>query len=1475
MGPEPIFVCKQTHLNLKKLFVPPRGRRKGDIMKKKISLLIAMIMALALFTVAFAGISVSAATVERAQTVATDTDVVAKVYASDTDDRTAALQTTPIAEITLAELTANADGGLVDRNSNSSNNTKNVTWNPAMEGKYIWVEFEKLVINYTYYSGNGHGISIYVAKDKTTYVNGNGAVLNFTGQNYGGRAMSCESPTSADTDKGKVVISNLNLTSKTWDACLQMYYADVELVDVNFSSDGKDANNTRHSGVVNNQGGSLKIDSNSSISAGTAISRGPNSGLTVTINGATITGDIAAGSSNAVTNIVGGTINGKMTVKGKVYVKGGTVTGLSTVESGGLLEVQDGKIEVNGDCVTVKSGGTLTVKGGKVYSTTTSNVVNNYGTANVESGFVGSMKADGTLLNNLRSFKLYGGSTTNIKGGEIQGGTNAIQYDNSASTTNTYVNITGGTVTGNVALAKNCVTKISGGTIKGTVTDAYEANNVASGYTAATVILEAGTINGTLEVKCSKLEIGDPSITSTRTITINSDSSSNAIDISGATTVNVNNGVTLTAPNRTIRLNNSAAKAYVKTGATVTATHNGDNDCRGAIHVEGGATLYIQGGTVTHDVSSGNGIPILVYSNSYVEMSGGAITAKKNGAAVWLYNGAKVTMTGGTVQHNNGKPAFLVKDGTTTVTVELSEGNVTASTFWQYESNPAPADGIANLTMTGGTINALIEVRNGSNLSITDGNLTDTAKPTVTKGIRVADAGETVVISNAVITNTDGYALDLYRITLATNPDVFAYADALVQAQNTTFKSTNSSAIKVGYKGKLEATNCDIISEKTGAQCPAILMCDINYTSSNDGYVFNGYAHITGGEIKAAGNSGQGVVLVYRGGEFVLTNVNVTSTNNLTQAVSSLDGKGNPNKVVISGGTYTSTNGAISLGNADDIAYVENAEINGYVSVGSGKMELDGCTINSYVNVGSGKMDLDGCTINGNVTVNGSKDFDISNSTVQASSGTVLTVKGGATADAYNTDFLIKDGGEGNGAIIEGGAQFTARDCDFISKGTRDDSYSSFRVNDANSKAETWNGRFESNNSHVGVRVLRDATLIMHNPTVVNTFVGGGNTAAVGDLGGKATVTLDGGTYTTDGGTYGVKFYGNGTVVEINDATITANTTNYTVYVAKGVNITLTNCDVVNTHADGKALTLADAGNTATINGGTYRANGRVVIGVFGANTITLNNPVIYSTGNTSTGYYPLRSDAGRITAGSYVVVLRSPFGLEGITENAGFTVSNAESTIVIDEVTYYVYTGANGGPAVMEKGAAVRISADPTEAGIRFTSYLSKKTVDYIKGIDPNAVFGTAIIPTQYLTGDDFDIEVLKEKYEVLEIPATEGKGLNPLEDANGNVYGYEVRAAIVNIATNHLNWRYSAVAYIKYTENNETVYVYGDFDKEANSRSILEIAYAAYNDLSNVQGGDYVYPADGGMYSPYTEKQRGALKVYADQYYENSIVD
>lgn len=98
-----------------------------------------------------------------------------------------------------------------------------------------------------------------------------------------------------------------------------------------------------------------------------------------------------------------------------------------------------------------------------------------------------------------------------------------------------------------------------------------------------------------------------------------------------------------------------------------------------------------------------------------------------------------------------------------------------------------------------------------------------------------------------------------------------------------------------------------------------------------------------------------------------------------------------------------------------------------------------------------------------------------------------------------------------------------------------------------------------------------------------------------------------------------------------------------------------------------------------------------------------------------------------------------------------------------------------------------------------------------------------------------------------------------------------YYYTGAVDGISADKLTEEYSAVAYLKLKFSNGTEYtVYTDHDVEENSRSVYDVAYAAYNDRTTLKGqnnyGNKIKYGKLKTYSPYDQTRLNVIKSFAD---------
>ena len=179
---------------------------------------------------------------------------------------------------------------------------------------------------------------------------------------------------------------------------------------------------------------------------------------------------------------------------------------------------------------------------------------------------------------------------------------------------------------------------------------------------------------------------------------------------------------------------------------------------------------------------------------------------------------------------------------------------------------------------------------------------------------------------------------------------------------------------------------------------------------------------------------------------------------------------------------------------------------------------------------------------------------------------------------------------------------------------------------------------------------------------------------------------------------------------------------------------------------------------------------------------------------------------------------------------------------------------------AKMLDGASVRLD---TPTGLRFQAIIGASFLNSIKNDPTNAeklvTYGIIIAPTDYIEEADgtFTVAALSElAYDISYVLIPAQKLVSGGDDAGY----YEFTGVLGPVNPDNYSRAFSARAYI--AVDGEIVY-YSAYDSAINSRSIAEVAEAAYKDTKTEQDDEYKYEiaVDAGIYSPYTTTQRETL--------------
>ena len=204
-----------------------------------------------------------------------------------------------------------------------------------------------------------------------------------------------------------------------------------------------------------------------------------------------------------------------------------------------------------------------------------------------------------------------------------------------------------------------------------------------------------------------------------------------------------------------------------------------------------------------------------------------------------------------------------------------------------------------------------------------------------------------------------------------------------------------------------------------------------------------------------------------------------------------------------------------------------------------------------------------------------------------------------------------------------------------------------------------------------------------------------------------------------------------------------------------------------------------------------------------------------------------------------------------------------SDTTSTISNVT--IKNGIGLLPTInLVDGASMRMSSN---SGLRFTGIVGKQYVDGLKAKygEANVTLGMLITPTDYLKDNSlaFTKETLDAYTAITGAKYLEVDAATVLEEGNN----YKVNCAIVDILEANYDRAFSAILYVKVTDGDTVTYTYSAYNETENSRTVADVAAAAYADVADQQSDEYPNEVviDGTTkYSPYTEAQRTTLKAF-----------
>ena len=528
-------------------------------------------------------------------------------------------------------------------------------------------------------------------------------------------------------------------------------------------------------GVVDNNKSVLNI-SGGTITAGQAIgtnaSSGRYAGYTINMSGGTVDGGTGTGMylpAIGETNISGGTVTAAQAIRicaGELNVTGGTIT--CTAVSDGDDLVAGGSGGTPGAIVVGKASGgyvgdiDVNVSGKAVVQNTAngndSNVLPTIVVSDKNMALASDqyIKDPATGNNTNETFKYSETSTSVTVNATIKG--DIVKISNLTSSTtqdggNTSLDITGGTVTGNV------INQTSAGDLK--ITDAEVTGDVKNDSKGTVVISEGATVTGSVSNTNGSVSILNSTVGST---------TGNGITIIGSTvggnpTTNLGGNVALVNGKGYATLQDAVDAVTTGEETTITlldsASGNGVKIQSGnkIIFDLGGFTYNIDGGTVGSSGTETNGFQLL--KNSDITFKNGTITSTK--AKILIQNYSNLTLDGVTLngaQLVGSAPYTLSNNFGNTVikdsTIIAKEGGFAFDVYYWPENGYG--DGLSVTVEGNSEITGKIEYGRDSSDVDKDAAVAEKAKLNITGGTFTGElrVGQIGTSSKAGINITGG-----------------------------------------------------------------------------------------------------------------------------------------------------------------------------------------------------------------------------------------------------------------------------------------------------------------------------------------------------------------------------------------------------------------------------------------------------------------------------------------------------------------------------------------------------------------------------------------------------------------------------------------------------------------------------------------------------------------------------------------------
>ena len=500
---------------------------------------------------------------------------------------------------------------------------------------------------------------------------------------------------------------------------------------------------------------------------------------------------------------------------------------------------------------------------------------------------------------------------------------------------------------------------------------------------------------------------------------------------------------------------------------------------------------------------------------------------------------------------------------------------------------------------------------------------------------------------------------------------------------------------------------------------------------------------------------------------------------------------------------------------------------------------------------------------------NGYAIFELTNCTVNTTKGGVfnasgkasatVTIQGGSYTASYRPFYIVG----------ESAFKFTAKDASFQGLSSGNDGTIFF---------------FDNTNGYTGAVSLTFTDCRIFNTTSSGHGIYGMTTSRVDlnmtnvevnvkgwCLSSQSNTTwhanLKNVTFITNSTNHAVRLYGAaGSYLNIEGGTFLQNSTSTSsneAVLAVGNSITLNFFDGYIESNDIACITGLGATVTINIYGGTFRYTGNAV----GVGPVSLPNRAVI---NVKGGNFITESKLGPVfsnvanSANTLNLECYNAIGNANLITNLGIgTPSAAHDAYGRTSLNTIVMT--TGATPILTEGAM----------GLGFKAELNASAYYYLRGLAADSVlkFGMLVIPTDKLDESNFTLYGFQQKGLVEGVDYFNIKaGENDITTANDGCV--VVKLALTNISEENYNTAYSVVFYTSYDVNFElngelisthTVYQYADYERSENSRSLAQVARAAYNDTSATQDSYYVNPVENtALYSHYTTEELAQLAIW-----------